>query len=175
MAGASGRAPTTWQCKQEGQRPWQPGARSPAVCGGVGSFLPSPAALRAPATGGGGGVLGGAGHPLLWPARCHIHPAGLQMVSDSSHGPLPTPPTPQCCTRASPPPFRAFAGGEEPQRGQSAPFSQTGLCLPHGCADGSSVPVLDTVWSSPGDESGDRPVVPGAQEWTGGWAAPRTS
>ena len=88
---------------------------------------------------------------------------------------VPTALSPRCCTRASPPPFRAFAGGEEPQRGQSAPFSQTGLCLPHGCADGSSVPVLDTVWSSPGDESGDRPVVPGAQEWTGGWAAPRTS
>ena len=48
-----------WQCKQEGQRLWQPGARSLAGCGGISSFLLSPTARGAPATGRGGGLLRG--------------------------------------------------------------------------------------------------------------------
>lgn len=187
----AGRAPATWQCKQEGQRPWhqEPG-RQRSVGGG--SFLPSPIALWAPATGRGVGSLGaplpGKRHRVgprsratvvislsagcwkgrcqppsaLAGARCCIHPTGHQMVSDSSHGPPPASPAPQRCTRASPLPLKASAGGEVPQRGQCPP-SPGPASLPHGCADGSSVPVLDTVWFLLGDGSWDRPVVPGAR------------
>lgn len=190
----AGRAPATWQCKQEGQRPWhqEPG-RQRSVGGGSFLPSPAALGVPATGRGVGssGAPLPGKRHWVGPRSRATVVislSAGCWKGRGASRPPLwpgpdaaSTPPAtrwfptvPMALLLRPPPPnvaqephhyrsepllgVRSLTGARVP------PFSRTSLCLPHGCADGPSVPVLDTVWFSLGEGSWDRLVVPGARE-----------